>query len=139
MPIALQPNEAATLQQQVANLQAQINRFNAGLPVTGTLDLATANAAMILLVQRYTGAYINDPRNIATRDLYLDASKNVGNPLPWVQAHLAETVNTIRDFADFSGKPPVGGSAPFPVSVTALVILGVAAALFVVVRPWRFL
>jgi hypothetical protein len=137
LPNAMGATEPTAAQQDVARLQAQINRFlSPGIPVTGVLDARTAGAAMAVMLQRFTRAFIDDPANRATAALFVEANKNLAQPVPWVQARLAEITDTIRDFGDYTGRPPARSNAAASGRTVAIVALA-AAAMFVLTRRGR--
>jgi hypothetical protein len=101
----------------VKRLQQQINRFiTPAIPVTGTLDLATAAHAMQIVLQRFTRSFIEDPGNVETRRLFVDANKHLQHAPAWVLGNLEQVISTITDFGDFIGKPAAktGGASILP-------------------------
>jgi hypothetical protein len=127
--------------EQVAQLQAQINRFivppGAPLPLTGVLDQPTALAAQSIMITRFSRAFVEDPSNKETARLFAEANKNLGNALPWVRANLASITDTLRDYGDFIGRPPARGQGASSTKTVALAIAGLAAVAYAFRRKRR--
>lgn len=131
----------ASAQEQAAQLQAQVNRFivapGVPLPITGVLDNATAIAAQSIIIARFQRAFVDDPRNRVTVQLFTEATRNLGNALPWVRDNLESITDTLRDYGDFIGRPPARGQVLTSGKTVALAIAGLAALAYAMRKKRR--
>lgn len=98
---------------QVKNLQSQINRFDSSappglaiqptpLPITGVVDLPTAQAAMAVLVARLTWTLPSLPsaNDTIQSQLQLLYAAYASDPVGYVLANFSTVLATIQQYAD---------------------------------------
>lgn len=136
-------------------LRAQLNRYTTAggasleqspiapdaLPLTTTIDAATASRALFVLGRRAGDAAqtFSDP---ATKALMLTYATAWSNPVGYVTANLPAVIDVVRLYADKKGLPAakgvptiIGGVAVTPDKL--LVVGGVVAAYYLFVKRRR--
>ncbi len=107
----------------VGSPTSDIRPFAVPLPVTGTIDAATADRAIGVLATRAVVDGDDDLSRKLTAEGYL-------NPVGYVTKYLSSTVNIVQNFANFNGLPKstyggaVGGGF-LGLSTTELIVGGV--------------
>ena len=114
----------------VADLQRQINRFFVQVPVTGKLDLATARAAIQLMIDRYQAALEREPSDTVTLAMLREQQARMATPQAAVLRDLANIHQTIRDYADFLGRPGIARVMTASHQTVAVALLAIAGLVF---------
>ena len=126
-------------------LRAQLNRYTiAGgapatnfqiapdaLPLTTTIDAATASRALFVLGRRAGAAYKQFPQDAATKALLSTYATAWANPIGYVTTNLMAVIDVVRLFADLLGLPPAKGVPQmvggFAMTTERMVLVGAAA------------
>jgi hypothetical protein len=102
----------------VRALQQQLNRFISrvlpevlthAVPVTGVMDMQTAQYAARILVERAKRAK-ETYADAAHAQYYTEALSHLMAPRPWVDDNLKTVTADVKNFGDSLGLPPASGT-----------------------------